>query len=210
MQEKKPLDFVFKKADQYFAEAKHHLEKLIRKLDDDPDSSMARCWNVGCNGCRAGQKDSVLSVEVRCQICWKFGPLYWQVCSWMMMRTVRLRMRCWLPMRFSKRGQCRAHLPNRCYCQPKTIDTFEFGMMWCSIFPEQLTMETAMRIKSNGQPRRYTSNESTNATVQEKGYKSKNYFDFGTLCERRLCSIGCYLCCFVPKLKSPKTLLNPI
>ena len=30
----------------------------------------------------------------------------------------------------------------------KSIDTFQFGMMWYSMFPEQLTMEVAMKMQS--------------------------------------------------------------
>ena len=74
-----------KKADQYFAEAKHHLEKAHSK---NWTMTLIRQWQgVGMLAAmeyRAGQKDSAIERLANCKSVGSSDPLYWQVYSWMM------------------------------------------------------------------------------------------------------------------------------
>ena len=50
----------------------------------------------------------------------------------------------------------------------KSIDTFQFGMMWYSMFPEQLTVGRDEDAKSNARSVRRSSDESSNEKGDEK------------------------------------------
>ena len=140
-----------KKADQYFTEAKFHLSKAHEK---SWTTTLTRQWQgVGMLAAmewRAGEKDSALQRLSGCKSVGSGDPLYWQMYAWMLLENNQASD----AMIVANEGVSKheSNLPLKSLADSianqKSVDTFEFGMMWYSMFPEQLTLDIAMRMQA--------------------------------------------------------------
>jgi hypothetical protein len=165
-----------KKADQYFGEAKYHLERAHAK---DWTLTLVRQWQgVGMLAAmeyRADKKDRAIERLKKCKSVGGSDPLYWQVYSWMMHENGQASDAMLAANEGLSKNEGNTGLVYLAdsIANQKSIDTFEFGMMWFSIFPEQLTMDTAMRMQSQAgntedMPKM---NRQMRRALKKKGYK---------------------------------------
>ena len=140
-----------KKADQYFSEAKYHFE-----LSHDKEWTMTliRQWQgVGMLAAiefRAGETEKALGRMAKVKSVGGEDPLFWQMYAWMLLEAKKIND----AMLVANEGVAK-HASNEglkyladSIANQKSIDTFNFGMMWYSMFPEQLTLQVAMRLQS--------------------------------------------------------------
>lgn len=165
-----------KKADQYFAEAKFHLAKAHAK---DWTTTLTRQWQgVGMLAAmewRDGDKDAAIKRLNGCKSVGSGDPLYWQMLAWMQLENNQASD----AMIAANEGVAK-HESNMALksladaiANQKSVDTFEFGMMWYSMFPEQLTLENAMRMQAQApnQGDMPQMNRQMRRALKKKGYK---------------------------------------
>lgn len=77
-------------------------------------------------------------------------PLYWQMYAWMLLETEQANDAMLIANEGLSKNESNEGLKylTDAIANQKPVDTFKFGMMWYSIFPEQLTMEVAMKMQS--------------------------------------------------------------
>ena len=165
-----------KKADQYFSESKYHLEQAHNK---DWTMTLIRQWHgVGMLAAmefREGKKSEAIARLTKVKSVGSSDPLFWQMYAWMLLENEQgsealLAANEGLTKNESNDGL--KYLTDAIANQ-KSIDTFQFGMMWYSMFPEQLTMEVAMKMQSqmpdqSGGPQM---NRQMRRAMKKKGYK---------------------------------------
>ncbi len=140
-----------KKADQYFTEAKYHLEKAHQK---DWTLQLVRQWHgVGMLAAMEFNSDKKSEAIERLRKIKSVGssdPLYWQMYAWMLLETEQgseamLAANEGLAKHESNEG---LKYLSDAIANQKKVDPFKFGMMWYSMFPEQLTMDVALKMQS--------------------------------------------------------------
>ena len=165
-----------KKAAQYFSESKYHLEKAHNK---DWTMTLIRQWHgVGMLAAMEfgeGKKSEAIERLAKVKSVGASDPLFWQMYAWMLLENEQgsealLAANEGLTKNESNEGL--AYLTDAIANQKK-VDTFHFGMMWYSMFPEQLTAEVAMKMQSQmpdqaGSPQM---NRQMRRAMKKKGYK---------------------------------------
>ena len=165
-----------KKAEQYFSESKYHLEKAHNK---DWTMTLIRQWHgVGMLAVmefNEGKKSEAIERLSKVKSVGASDPLFWQMYAWMLLENDQgsdalLAANEGLTKNESNDGL--KYLTDAIANQKK-VDTFKFGMMWYSMFPEQLTPEVAMKMQSqmpdqSGTPQM---NRQMRRAMKKKGYK---------------------------------------
>ena len=165
-----------KKADQYFSESKYHLEKAHNK---EWTLTLIRQWHgVGMLAAMEfndGKKTEATKRLSKIKSVGSSDPLFWQLYAWMLLENKEVND----AMLAANEGLSK-HESNEglkyladAIANQKTIDTFKFGMMWYSMFPDQLTVDVAMRMQNQmpdqeGGP---TLNRQMRRAMKKKGLK---------------------------------------
>ncbi len=140
-----------KKADQYFSEAKYHLQKAHEK---EWTLTLIRQWHgVGMLAAleyNEGKKTEAITRLSKIKSVGSSDPLYWQMYAWMLLETEQANDAMLIANEGLSKNEDNEGLKylTDAIANQKKVDTFKFGMMWYSIFPEQLTMEVAMKMQS--------------------------------------------------------------
>jgi hypothetical protein len=164
-----------KKADQYFTEAKFHLSKAHEK---NWTTTLTRQWQgagmLAAMEWRDGQKDEAIQRLNGCKSVGNGDPLYWQMLAWMLLEHQQVSDAMLAANEGVSKHEGNMALKSLAdaIANQKPIDTFEFGMMWYSMFPEQLTLENAMRMQAQGpnQGDMPPMNRQMRRALKKKGY----------------------------------------
>lgn len=163
------------KAKQYFTQAKFHLEKAHSK---DWVQTLVRNWQgigmLAAMEFRDGQKSQAVERLSKCKSIGKDDPLFWGSYTWMLHQNDRasdamIAANEGLSHHGSHKGI--QHMADAIANQ-KDIDPIHFGMMWYSIFPEQLTVNVAMKLQSQVQDESagQSMNRQQRRAMKKKGY----------------------------------------
>lgn len=143
-----------KQAKQAFTEAKFHLEKAHAQ---EWVLTIMRQWQgVGMLAAmefEGKQIDKALERLSKAKSLGKTDPLYWTMYAWMLDQAEKKSD----AMIAANEGVTNCpgnaglqHMADAIANQKK-IDTLQFGVMWFSMFPNQLTLEVAMKLQSQAQ-----------------------------------------------------------
>lgn len=163
------------KAKQYFTQSRFHLEKAHSK---DWVQTLVRNWQgigmLSAMEFREGKKSEALERIAKCKSIGKDDPLFWGVYTWMLHKNdqasdAMITANEGLSHHGSHKGlqKMADSIANQ-----KDIDPIHFGMMWYSIFPEQLTVNVAMKLQSQAQEpgAAPTMNRQQRRAMKKKGY----------------------------------------
>ena len=139
------------KAKQYFTESRFHLEKAHSK---DWVQTLVRNWQgigmLSAMEFREGKKAEAIERLAKCKSIGKDDPLFWGVYTWMLHKNSQaseamIAANEGLTHHGTHKGlqKMADSIANQ-----KDIDPIYFGMMWYSIFPEQLTVQVAMKLQA--------------------------------------------------------------
>jgi len=140
-----------RKAAQYFAESKYHLEKAHNK---EWTLTLIRQWHgVGMLAAmefKDGKKAEATARLSKIKSVGSSDPLYWQLYAWMLLENEQINEAMLAANEGLSKHESNDGLKylTDAIANQKTIDTFKFGMMWYSMFPDQLTVEVAMRMQN--------------------------------------------------------------
>ena len=139
------------KAKQYFTQSRFHLEKAHSK---DWVQTLVRNWQgigmLSAMEFRDGKKTEALARLAKCKSIGKDDPLFWGVYTWMLHQNDQAS-----DAMISANEGLNHHGNHKglqkmadAIANQKAIDPIHFGMMWYSIFPEQLTVNVAMKLQA--------------------------------------------------------------
>ena len=163
------------KAKKYFTEARYHLEKAHSK---DWTLTLMRTWQgpgmLAAMEYRDGKKKEAIERMAKCKSVGKSDPLFWGAYSWMLHGNAQET-----DAMITANEGLSTHSSNKALqkfsdaiANKKSLEPIHFGMMWYSIFPEQLTVDVVMKLQSqapneeaNGQM-----NRQMRRALKKKGY----------------------------------------
>ena len=165
-----------RKAAQYFSESKYHLEKAHNK---EWTLTLIRQWHgVGMLAAmefNAGKKTEATTRLSKIKSVGSSDPLYWQLYAWMLLENEQANEAMLVANEGLSKHESNDGLKylTDAIANQKTIDAFKFGMMWYSMFPDQLTVEVAMRMQNqmpdeDGAPKM---NRQMRRAMKKKGLK---------------------------------------
>ena len=165
-----------KKAEQYFSESKYHLEKAHNK---DWTMTLIRQWHgVGMLSAmefREGKKSEAIARLAKVKSVGSSDPLFWQMYAWMLLENEQGSEAMLAANEGLSKNESNEGLKylSDAIANQKKVDTFKFGMMWYSMFPEQLTVEIAMKMQSQmpDQGNGPQMNRQMRRAMKKKGYK---------------------------------------
>ena len=162
-----------KKAEELFAQAKFHLQKAH---SHDWVLQIVRNWQgmgmLAAMEFRDGEQELALTHMDKCKGIGKDDPLFWISYAWMLKEAGKstdalLAANDGLSKNPSNAGL--QHLSDAIANQ-KVIEPIQFGMMWFSIFPEQLTVDIAMKLQSQMGGEQPQMNRQMRRAMKKKGY----------------------------------------
>ena len=139
------------KAKQYFRQARFHLEKAHSK---GWVKTLIRNWQgigmLSVMEFSEGRKSEAIARLVKCKSIAKDDPLFWGAYTWMLHQNdqksdAMLAAHEGLGHNASHKGLQKMA---DAIANQKEIEPIHFGMMWYSFFPEQLTVNIAMKLQS--------------------------------------------------------------
>jgi hypothetical protein len=142
------------KANQLFGRAKEYLSQAHAK---DWVLTIIRNWQgpgmLAAMEYRDGHKEAALERIGKCKSVGKSDPLFWGVYAWMLHENDRGSDALIAANEGLDKNPSSAPLKRMIdsISNQKEIDTLAFGMMWYSIFPEQLTVSAAMKLQQEAQ-----------------------------------------------------------
>lgn len=162
-------------AKKYFSESRYHLEKAHQK---DWVLTLIRNWQgpgmLAVMEFREGKKKEALERMAKCRSVGKDDPLFWGAYTWMLHENDQQSDAMIAVNEGLSKNTAHVGLQKMAdaIANKKSIDPIHFGMMWYSIFPEQLTVNVAMKLQSqmndpNAQP---TMNRQQRRMMKKKKY----------------------------------------
>lgn len=139
------------KAKQYFTQARFHLEKAHSK---DWVKTLIRNWQgigmLAAMEFSEGKKTEAIARLAKCKSIAKEDPLFWGSYTWMLHQNnqksdAMLAANEGLGHNSHHKGLQKMA---DAIANQKEIEPIHFGMMWYSVFPEQLTVNIAMKLQS--------------------------------------------------------------
>lgn len=167
------------KAKQLFTRSRQYLEEAHAK---DWVLSILRNWQgpgmLAAMEFREGKKDEALERMNKCKSIGKTDPLFWGAYAWMLHQNNRESDALIAANEGLAKNEGSAPLKRMVdsISNKKEIDTLAFGMLWFSIFPEQLTIPIAMKLQQEAQsmgangPGDGTMNRKMRRMMKKKGY----------------------------------------
>ena len=142
------------KAKQLFERAREYLSVAHAK---DWVLTLIRNWQgpgmLAAMEFRDGNKEGALSRISKCKSVGKSDPLFWGVYAWMLHENGQLSDALIAANEGLGKNEHSQPLKRMIdsISNKKNIDTQAFGMLWFSIFPEQLTVSIAMKLQQEAQ-----------------------------------------------------------
>jgi len=142
------------KAKQLFTRSREYLEVAHAK---DWVLTIIRNWQgpgmLAAMEFRDGNKEEALGRLSKCKSVGKNDPLFWGVYAWMLQENGQQMDAVIAANEGLEKNENSEPLKRMVasLSNKKEIDTLAFGMMWFSIFPEQLTLSIAMKLQKEAQ-----------------------------------------------------------
>ena len=161
-----------KKAEELFAQAKFHLQKAH---SHEWVLQIVRNWQgmgmLAAMEFRDGEQEQALNHMSQCKGIGKDDPLFWISYAWMLKEAGKATDALLAANDGLNKNPTNAGLQHLsdAIANQKVIEPIHFGMMWFSIFPEQLTIDIIMKLQ-NQMGEQPQMNRQMRRAMKKKGY----------------------------------------